>query len=33
MFFQMGYAGAMVVVSITILVAAYSLYWRFIKFD
>jgi multiple sugar transport system permease protein len=33
LFFQMGYAGAMVVVSIAILIAAYSLYWRFIKFD
>jgi multiple sugar transport system permease protein len=33
LFFQMGYAGAMVVVCIFILVAAYSLYWRFIKFD
>jgi multiple sugar transport system permease protein len=33
LFFQMGYAGAMVVVSIAILVAVYSLYWRHIKFD
>src|SRR3546814_178228 len=33
LFFQMGYAGAMVVVSIAILIAAYSLYWRYIKFD
>jgi multiple sugar transport system permease protein len=33
LFFQMGYAGAMVVVCITILISAYSLYWRFIKFD
>jgi multiple sugar transport system permease protein len=33
MFFEMGSAGAMVVVSILILVTVYSFYWRFIKFD
>lgn len=33
MFFQMGYAGAMIVVCIAILISAYSLYWRYIKFD
>ncbi|WP_316979573.1 carbohydrate ABC transporter permease [Shumkonia mesophila] len=33
LFFEMGYAGAMVVISIAILVSVYSFYWRFIKFD
>jgi ABC-type sugar transport system permease subunit len=33
LFFEMGYAGAMVVVSLFILVSVYSLYWRYIKFD
>ncbi|MFC7397596.1 carbohydrate ABC transporter permease [Chelatococcus sp. GCM10030263] len=33
MFFEMGSAGAMVVISILILITVYSFYWRFIKFD
>lgn len=32
-FFEMGYAGAMVVVSILLLVTVYSVYLRFVRFD
>ncbi len=33
LFFEMGYAGAMVVVSILLLVAVYSVYLRFVRFE